>query len=146
MRYLLLAAAAGAAIALVACKPSKVDVTDALPAHMPTPVIPHAPSAPVVPPDPEPDPMAQPMPESAEQILMFTGPMDLTIRLSTTDNFATALMTINSEHALSMHRVRASSGTRLENGEGVSIEFKNGVGTAQFSPDNVIDIEEYRLP
>ena len=145
MRYLPLAAAAWTAMALVACNPSQEEHTGALPAHMPTPETPLAPSAPVVPPDAEPELKAQQR-HGPPQIMLFTGPMDLTIRLSTEDNFATAMMTINSEHALVMHRVRSGSGIRLENAEGVSIEFKNGVGTAKFSPDNVIDIEEYRLP
>ena len=145
MRYLSLAAAAWAAMALVACNPSKDNVTGSLPANVPTPVTPQAPSAPVVPPDPEPGLTAQPA-KGAQQILLFTGPMDLTIRLSTDDNFATAVMTDNSELALQMHRVRSGSGIRLENGEGVAIEFKNGVGTMEFSPDDVIDIEQYQLP
>lgn len=145
MRYLPLAAAAWAAMALVACNPSKDNVTGSLPAHMPTPATPHAPSAPVVPPDPEPDLTEQPA-QGATQILLFTGPMDLTIRLSTDDNFATAVMTDNSEYDVHLRRVRSGSGIRLENGEGVAIEFKNGVGTVEFSPDDVIDIVQYRLP
>lgn len=145
MRYLSLAAAAWAAMALVACQPSKDNVTGSLPAHVPTPATPLAPSAPVVPPDPEADLPEQAM-QSSSQILLFTGPMDLTIRLSTDDNFATAIMTIDSEHALLMHRVRSSGGTRMENGGGIAIEFKNGVGTVEFAPDDVRDIAQYRLP
>lgn len=145
MRYLPLAAAAGAALALVACHPSQDNATGPSSANMPTPVTPQAPSAPVVAPDPEPEATAQSL-QDKQQILMFTGPMDLTIRLTTDDKFATALMTINSEHALPMHRVRSGRGTRLENGEGVAIEFHNGVGTVEFSPEEVIDIEEYQLP
>ena len=145
MRYLPLVAAAWAAMALVACKPSRDNVTDALPPDRVTPSTPLAPSAPIVAPDPEPESTEQTA-QGAQKIVLFTGPMDLTIRLSTDNNFATAMMTINSEHALPMRRVRSSSGTRLENGEGVSIEFKNGVGTVEFSPNNVVDIEEYRLP
>lgn len=145
MRYLPLAAAVCAAMALVTCKPSKENVSGSLPANVPTPAIPQAPSAPVVPPDAEPDALGQTL-QGPPQILLFTGPMDLTIRLSTDDNFATAVMTVDSEHALQMHRVRSGSGIRLENGEGVSIEFKNGIGTVEFSPDDVMDIEQYRLP
>lgn len=145
MRYLPLAAAAWAAMALLACNPSKDDDMRPAPSRMPSPVTPQAPSAPVVPSDPEPD-VPEPAAQGAPQILLFTGPMDLTIRLSTDDNFATAVMTIDSEHALLMHRVRSSGGTRMENGEGVAIEFKNGVGTVEFSPDDVMDIAQYRLP
>lgn len=145
MRYLPLAAAAWAAMALVACHPAKDNVTGPVPARVPSPVTPQAPSAPVVPSDPEPD-LSEQTAQRAPQIVLFTGPMDMTIRLSTDDNFATAVMIVDSEHALQMHRVRSGSGIRLENGEGVAIEFKNGVGTVEFSPDDVIDIEQYRLP
>lgn len=145
MRYLPLAAAAWAAMALLACNPSQDGDTNPVPSRIPSPVTPQAPSAPVVPSDPEPD-VPEQAAQGGPQVLLFTGPMDLTIRLSTDDNFATAVMTIDSEHALFMRRVRSGSGIRMENGEGVAIVFKNGVGIVEFSPEDVMDIAQYRLP
>lgn len=144
MRYLPLATASLVALALTACKPSTTtaDSTPMLSAP-PAPIIPHAPSAPVVPPDP---PQPEPPADGVQQTLRFVGPMDLAISLSTDDNFATAVMTDNSDRTLEMYSVPSASGVKLEDGEGATIHFKNGEGYVEFSPGNSIDIKEFRLP
>lgn len=146
MRYFPLAAICMLTMALGACKPSTNTASAPVPLPIPSPDIPQAPSAPVVSPDPKEPESAGPGGAGAHQIRIFTGPMDLSIRLSTEDNFATAVMTDNSDRTLQMHRVPSSRGVRLEDGEGAAIYFRNGEGTVEFSPGNAIDLEEYRLP
>lgn len=146
MRYLQLAATVWVAMALAACNPSNNAGTERVPSRTPGPPVPHAPSAPVVPPDPPPPERTTPLAEGGEQILLFTGPMDLTVRLSTEDNFATAVMTDNSDHSLQLRRVRSNRGIRLEDGEGAVIQFQNGEGTVEFVPGKPIEIKEFRLP
>lgn len=145
MRYLQLVATPWVVMALVACNPSNNASMERVPSRTPEPAIPYAPSAPVVAPDPEPPEPTTPPVAGAQQVLLFTGPMDLTIRLSTEDNFATASMTDNSDHTVQMRRVPSSSGVRLEDGEGVMIEFNNGEGTVELVPGKPIEIQEFRL-
>ena len=145
MRLLEWIATAGVVAALAACNPTTDKTAERVPSRTPEPAIPYAPSAPVVPPDPEPPEPTTPPLAGAQQVLLFTGPMDLTIRLSTEDNFATASMTDNSDHTVQMRRVRSNRGVRLEDGEGVVIEFNNGEGTVELVPGKPIEIQEFRL-
>lgn len=147
MRYLQLAAIPLAALALAACKPAATTPDSApIPSPAPAPMTPDAPSAPVVPPQTKTtEPVAAPQ-DGAKQTLHFVGPMDLTISLSTEDNFATAVMTDNSDRRVQMYSVPSASGVRLEDGEGITIHFKNGEGYVEFSPGNTTDIQEFRSP
>ena len=145
MRYLPLAVAGLMAMALVACNPFSDEGKVRVPSSKPLPPVPHAPSAPVVPPDP-PEPEPRTSPQGMPQALIFIGPQDLTIRLSTQDNFATAVMIDNLGRRLEMRRVRSSQGVRLENEEGVAIQFENGVGAVQYASGDQVDIVQYHLP
>ena len=77
------------------------------------------------------------------QVLNFVGPMDLTIRLESKDNFETAIMQDNSDRQFQMRSVPAASGIRMENGQGVSIHFKNGDGTVELVPGKPISIQAF---
>lgn len=144
MRYVQLAATAWVAMALSACNPTTDTATVPVPSRTPSPITPDAPSAPVVPPEPLPPAPTGSHVEGPQQTLYFVGPKDLTIRLSTEDNFATAVMMDNSDRALEMHSVPSASGMRLEDGEGAVIQFKNGEGYVEFSPGQRITIETFR--
>jgi len=82
---------------------------------------------------------------SAEtHVINFTGPMDLTVELKSSDNFETAEMTDNSGKVYHLKRAISGSGMRLANDDGVSIHFKAGEGIVEFMKDKPISITEYK--
>ena len=78
------------------------------------------------------------------QVINFTGPMDLTVELKSSDNFETAEMTDNSGKVYHLKRAISGSGMRLANSDGVSIHFKAGEGIVEFMKDKPISITEYK--
>lgn len=78
------------------------------------------------------------------QVIYFTGPMDLTLELQSTDNFETAQMTDNSGKNYHLKRAVSGSGVRLANDDGVSIHFKGGEGIVEFMKDKPVSITEYK--
>lgn len=78
------------------------------------------------------------------QVIYFTGPMDLTVELKSSDNFETAEMTDNSGKVYHLKRAISGSGMRLANDDGVSIHFKAGEGIVEFMKDKPISITEYK--
>lgn len=78
------------------------------------------------------------------QVIHFTGPMDLTIKLQSADNFETAQMTDNSGKIYHLKRAVSGSGVRLANDDGVSIHFKGGEGIVEFMKDKPISITEVK--
>ena len=78
------------------------------------------------------------------QVINFTGPMDLTVELKSSDNFETAEMTDNSGKVYHLKRAISGSGMRLANNDGVSIHFKAGEGIVEFMKDKPISITEYK--
>ena len=78
------------------------------------------------------------------QVINFTGPMDLTVELKSSDNFETAEMTDNSGKVYHLKRAISGSGMRLANDDGVSIHFKAGEGIVEFMKDKPISITEYK--
>lgn len=83
-----------------------------------------------------------------EQVIHFTGPMDLTLELKTKDNFQTAELRDNSDAVYHLKSAVAASGVKLANRDGVSIHFKNfnglNEGTVELVKDKPIEIKEYR--
>ncbi|MGU3628030.1 hypothetical protein [Comamonas sp. C24C] len=80
---------------------------------------------------------------SATRVVNFVGPMDLTIRLQSSDNFETAVMTDNADRSFNMTRVPAASGLRMSDGKSTFIHFKNGEGIVEFVKDRPIRIKEF---
>lgn len=84
----------------------------------------------------------------ANQTINFTGPLDLTIILTTTDNFETAQLADNSDKTYALKQVVSGSGIKLANDDGVSIHFKNvnGVqeGVVELVKGNPIEIKEFK--
>lgn len=78
------------------------------------------------------------------QVINFTGPMDLTIELKSSDNFETADLTDNSGKVHHLTRAVSGSGVRLANDEGVSIHFKAGEGVVELVKDKPINITEFK--
>ena len=78
------------------------------------------------------------------KVINFVGPMDLTIKLKTQDNFQTAVMTDNSDRSFQMKAVPAASGVRMTDGKGASIHFKNGEGVVELVKGKPIDIQEFK--
>lgn len=78
------------------------------------------------------------------KVVHFVGPMDLTIKLKTTDNFETAVMTDNSDRTFQMKSVPAASGIRMTDGKGASIHFKKGEGVVELVKGRPIDIKEFK--
>ncbi len=78
------------------------------------------------------------------QVINFTGPMDLTLELKSSDNFETADLTDNSGKVHHLTRAVSGSGVRLANDEGVSIHFKAGEGVVELVKDKPINITEFK--
>lgn len=78
------------------------------------------------------------------QVIYFTGPMDLTIALKSSDNFETAEMTDNSDKVYYLKSVVVGSGVRMENEDGISIHFKNGDGFVELVKGKPISITEFK--
>lgn len=78
------------------------------------------------------------------QVIYFTGPMDLTLELKSSDNFETAQMTDNSGKNYHLKRAVSGSGVRLANDDGVSIHFKAGDGVVELVPGKPISITEFK--
>lgn len=78
------------------------------------------------------------------QVIYFTGPMDLTLELKSSDIFETAQMTDNSGKIYHLKRAVSGSGVRLANDDGVSIHFKGGEGIVEFEKDKPISITEVK--
>lgn len=78
------------------------------------------------------------------QVINFTGPMDLTIQLKSSDNFETAEMADNSDRVYHLKQTVAASGVRLANDAGVSIHFKSGEGVVELVEGQPINIVEYK--
>lgn len=81
---------------------------------------------------------------ASAKVLHFVGPMDLTLSLQSSDNFATAVMTDNADRSFQMRGVPAASGLRMSDGKGVIIHFKNGDGVVELVPGTPIPIQQVR--
>ena len=78
------------------------------------------------------------------QVVHFTGPMDLTIELKSSDNFETAMMTDNSDRTFMLKSTPAASGMLMTDGKGVSIHIKGSEGVVEFVKGNPIQITEFK--
>ena len=78
------------------------------------------------------------------QVIHFTGPMDLTIELKSSDNFETAMMTDNSDRTFMLKSAPAASGMFMTDGKGVSIHIKGSEGIVEFVKDKPIQITEFK--
>lgn len=78
------------------------------------------------------------------QVINFTGPMDLTVELKSSDNFETAEMVDNSDTVYHLKRAVSGSGILLSNDDGVSIHFKGGEGVLELVKDQPINITEFK--
>ncbi|QIC70783.1 lysozyme inhibitor [Acinetobacter indicus] len=78
------------------------------------------------------------------QVIYFTGPMDLTLELKSSDNFETAELVDNSGKVHHLKQTIAASGVRLANDQGVSIHFKAGDGVVELVPGKPISITEFK--
>lgn len=78
------------------------------------------------------------------QVIYFTGPMDLTLELKSSDNFETAELVDNSGKVHHLKQTVAASGVRLANEEGVLIHFKAGDGVVELVPGKPISITEFK--
>ncbi|WP_104499419.1 hypothetical protein [Acinetobacter indicus] len=78
------------------------------------------------------------------QVIYFSGPMDLTLELKSSDNFETSQLTDNSGKVYHLKRAVSGSGVRLANDDGVSIHFKGGEGIVEFMKDKPISITEVK--
>lgn len=85
---------------------------------------------------------------SNQQILHFVGPYDLTLTLTTQDNFETATLTDNSDQQHLLKREMSANGIRLSNDAGVTIHFKNTAdgnqGYVELVKDKSIEISEFK--
>ena len=84
------------------------------------------------------------MTTAATQVVNFTGPMDLTLTLKSTDNFETAMLTDNADRTFMLKRAPAASGVYMTDGKGVSIHFKAGEGIVEFVKNKPISIKEFK--
>lgn len=86
--------------------------------------------------------------QNSEQTINFIGPYDLTLSLTTLDNFETATLTDNSDKTYSLQRSISASGIRLTNDAGIIIHFKgtsNGnEGYVELVKDKPIEIKEFK--
>lgn len=78
------------------------------------------------------------------EVLYFTGPMDLTLELKSSDNFETATLTDNADQTYHLKQTVAGSGVRLANDDGVSIHFKGGEGVVELVKGKPISITEFK--
>lgn len=78
------------------------------------------------------------------QVLHFVGPMDLTIQLQSSDNFATAVMSDNADRSFHMKAAPAASGMRMTDGKNATIHIKGDEGTVEFVKDTPISIKEFK--
>lgn len=78
------------------------------------------------------------------KVLHFVGPMDLTLTLKSRDNFETAVMTDNADRSFQMRSAPAASGVRMIDGQGASIQFKNGDGVVELVKGKPISIQEVK--
>ena len=83
---------------------------------------------------------------SSAEVIHFVGPMDLTVTLASSDNFATATMTDNADRSFQLHRIDVPNGVRMANAEGVFIHFNRGEGIVQFVQGKPIDLREFKQP
>ena len=123
-------------MALVACNPSSNTPATAAPEAAPVPATAEA-AAPATS-----EPVAAPA--APQQTLHFVGPADLTISLTTEDNFATATMQDNSDRSLPMRSTAAADGMRMEGPNGEFIHIKGDGGVVQFVENRPIDIQAFR--
>lgn len=90
----------------------------------------------------------QSTPDTAQQTINFVGPYDLTLELTTTDNFETATLKDNSDATYQLKRVISANGIKLANDTGVQIHFKataNGnEGFVELVKNKPIEIKEFK--
>lgn len=83
-----------------------------------------------------------------QQTLHFVGPYDLSLTLTTSDNFETAILTDNSDTQHQLKRTISANGIRLESNSGVVIHFKNtpngNQGYVMLVKDKPIEISEFK--
>lgn len=81
---------------------------------------------------------------SEKQTLNFVGPYDLTVKLTTEDNWKTAVLTDNSDRTFNLKLEPAADGVFLSNDEGVSIHMKNKEATLILVKNgNPINLKEF---
>lgn len=64
-----------------------------------------------------------------KQTLNFVGDYDFTVKLTTENNWQTAILTDNSDRTFELKIEPAADGVYLSNKDGVSIHMKNGEAT-----------------
>lgn len=81
---------------------------------------------------------------SHTQTLHFVGPIDLTITLTSQDNFKTAVLTDNADRVFQMYSAPTASGMRMIDGVNTSIQFKEGQGVVEFVKGKPVSIQEVK--
>lgn len=78
-----------------------------------------------------------------EQTINFVGDFDMTIELTTKDNWETAELMDNSGQVYKLKRSPSADGVLLKNDDGVSIHMKNREATLILNKGNEIQIKEF---